>query len=256
MRTTLSRLVGCSLLAVALAGPVLAQERLAPTEARVAAKPVEPGRISVGATGEATAQPDMAMTSFTVLREGETARAALDAANDAMAEVIAGMKDLGIEARDLQTSGFSIDPQYRQEAPSSEGTRNPPQIVGYEVRNSLSVRVRDLGQLGTVLDKAVTLGVNQGGNISFLVADSDATEQAARRDAVTKARAAAQTLAEAAGVTLGRVMTINEGGGPVMPMPMERATFAMAADAKASVPIETGENTVRVSVNVVFEIEQ
>ncbi|NDV85415.1 DUF541 domain-containing protein [Aurantimonas aggregata] len=222
--------------------PALAQETGSPT----------PPTITVTGTGEASARPDQALATFTVLRTAETARAALDQANEAMREVSGGMRELGAEDRDLQTSGFSINPQYRYD--NTEGSQQPPTIVGYEVRNTLTVRVRDLARLGEILDQAVTLGVNQGGEIRFDLAEPGPVEDAALKDAVADATATARLIAEAAGVTLGTVRQIHENVG-MAPPPMPFATMKMRANGAAeSVPVEAGENSFNASVSMVFAI--
>lgn len=208
-------------------------------------------RIIVTGQGESAMRPDMAVLTLGVMRQADTARAALDAANAAMAEVTAAMKAEGIAERDLQTSNFSISPVYAY--PSSDNPGQPPKITGYEVNNTLTVRLRDIAKVGTVLDKAVTLGVNQGGGISFTNDDPSAALTEARIKAVKDATAKAKTLAEAAGVGLGPVVEISEQS--YMPQPMPYAMKARDA-APASVPVEAGENAYRVDVNVTFELKQ
>ena len=208
----------------------------------------------IRSTGEAEASvaPDMAILQLTVTREAETARAALDANSRAMAEVIAAMREGGVAERDLQTAGFSIQPRYVYPKPRNE---QPPRIVGYTVRNSLSVRVRDLEDLGALLDRSVTLGVNEGGGVRFTNADPSAALAEARAAAVRDAMARAQTMAGAAGVKLGDVLEISEqtlGSGP-RPVYAARAMAMEAADA---VPIQAGENSYRVVVQVSFAIDQ
>ena len=208
----------------------------------------------IRATGEADASvaPDMAILQLTVTRQAETARAALDANSKAMAEVIAAMREGGVAERDLQTSGFSIQPRYVYPKPRNE---QPPKIVGYTVRNSLSVRVRDLDDLGALLDRSVTLGVNEGGGVRFTNADPSATLAKARAAAVRDAMARAKTMADAAGVKLGDVLEISEQSFDPGPRPMYNAR-AMAMEAADSVPIQAGENTYRVVVQASFAIEQ
>ena len=211
--------------------------------------------IEVTGTGEARAKPDQATASFTVLRSAETARAALDAANAAMASVTAGMREAGAKDRDLQTSGFSVSPQYRYDQNRNDGTQEPPKIIGYEVRNTLTVTIRDIAKVGEILDQAVSLGVNQGGDISFGLSDPKKTRDAARRNAIVDAKATAALYAEAAGVTLGAVREISEGGGITpLPVPMARSMKMMSAVAAPSVPVEVGENTYSASVRMVFDI--
>lgn len=214
----------------------------------------EPPVAQIRATGEGEVAlaPDMATLELTVTREADTARAALDANSAAMAEVIAAMREAGVESRDLQTSGFDIQPRYVYPKPRDQ---HPPKIVGYTVRNSLSVRVRELDGLGAILDRSVTLGVNQGGAVRFGNVDPSDALSGARTAAVKDALAKAETLAGAAGVKLGDVLEISEQTYSPMPRPMHAARAMAMADAEA-VPIETGENSYRVTVNVRIAIRQ
>jgi uncharacterized protein YggE len=212
-------------------------------------------RILVTGQGNVDLAPDMAVLVLTVTREAETARAALDANSAAMNEVLSAMKAEGIKARDLQTSGFSIQPKYIYPPQKSSGERQPPHIVGYTVRNSLNVRVRDIGAVGEILDKSVTLGVNEGGNIMFTNDDPSTAITEARIKAVKNALAKAQTLAEAAGVKTGKILEISEQSFSPRPMPMARAELSMARSADA-VPVAAGENTYKVTVKVSYSIDQ
>lgn len=226
-----------------LAAPVQAEER------------ISPGQISVSATGTVSAAPDMALMNLTVLREGETAREALSANNAAMADIIAEMKKEGIEARDLQTAGISIQPRYVYPKANTSNPK-PPRIVAYVVSNALTVRVRDLDIIGNLLDRSVTLGVNQGGGIRFMVEDTDALLQEARAKAMTNAIAKAKTLTSAAGVDLGRILSISENsrGGP-RPILMAKAMRSEMALAD-SAPVEAGEADYAVDVNITYELAQ
>lgn len=214
----------------------------------------KPGIVAVTGEGMASIVPDMAVVTLTVLRQDKTANAALDANSTAMTDVLAAMQTEGIENRDLQTSNFSINPQVvypRQE----DNKPTEPQIVGYQVSNTLTVRVRDLSKLGVILDKAVDLGVNQGGQIRFTNADPSDAIAEARKGAVADAINKAKTLAEAASVELGRITEINEQRSAPAPVPMMRAERAMTA-APDSVPVAQGENQYTVTVNVTFELNQ
>ncbi|TKT80308.1 SIMPL domain-containing protein [Aquamicrobium sp. LC103] len=211
-------------------------------------------RIMVVGEGETAVAPDMAILSLTVMREAETARAAMDDANKAMTDVIAAMKEAGIESRDLQTAGLQINPRYVY--PKDNDGEQQPRIVAYQVQNTLTVRVRDVQKVGEVIDRSVTLGVNQGGSVSFVNDDPSAALSEARRLAVADATDRARTLAEAAGVELGRVLEMSEQSRMPPPMPMAQGK-AMRMEAAADyVPMEAGENTYRVQVNVTFELKQ
>jgi len=211
-------------------------------------------RIVVTGQGSADIAPDMAILTLTVTRQAETARAALDANSSAMTEVHKAMQKSGIENRDMQTSGFSIQPNYVYPVQKSPAEREPPRIAGYTVRNSLTVRIRDIDAVGAILDQSVSLGVNDGGNITFTNADPSAAIAEARTTAVHDAIARADTLAAAAGVKRGRLLEISEQTYNPRPVPMMEMAMSRAADAAP--PVAVGENTYNVSVNVTYAIEQ
>ncbi len=218
-----------------------------------AAAQEQPGmrpHIVVTGEGEQSLRPDMALLSFSVMREAATAREALSANNEAMAQVIAALKADGVADADLQTAGVQINPRY--EYPRNDQGDQAAVLTGYQVTNTLTVRVRDVQKTGAILDKVVSLGVNQGGGISFTHSDPDEALTAARRKAVEDAIAKARVLAEAAGVTLGRVTEISEQSGRPEPMPYMRTK--MAADMAESVPVEAGENLYRVEVTMRFDL--
>jgi len=207
--------------------------------------------LTLTGTGEIFAKPDMAMVTSGVVTEAETAREALDANNAAIAAVIAAIKDAGIEAKDIQTSGFSVQPRYRY--PKKSDDDEAPRIVGYRVSNAVTIRVRDLDALGGVLDQAVTVGANSISGIDFIVSDADKRLDEARAIAMKDAMRKAQIYADAAGVTLTRVLSINEAGG-YRPVPRKMAAMAMRAEAVADVAVEAGEQALSVEVNVTWEI--
>ena len=209
--------------------------------------------IVVSGEGDAAIAPDLAIVSLGVAETRKTAREALDVANAAMSAVIDALKKQGIAPRDLQTSGLSIQAQYSYPQ-NEDGTPKPPVLTGYMVSNTLTVRIRDLAKVGAVIDQAVTLGVNQGGDIRFTNEDPAKTVTEARTEAVKNAIGKAQTLADAAGVKLGRILEITESSSPEDPRPMMSAR--MAKQAEDAVPVEAGENSYAVNVNVTFAIDQ
>ncbi|ULR45284.1 SIMPL domain-containing protein [Rhizobium sp. K102] len=229
-------------LPLAAAAPASAQE----------AKPRE-AVISVTGDGESSMAPDMAVVTLSVVKQAKTAREALDENNKAMKDVLGALKSGGIAERDLQTSGFSIQPQYNYPQPV-DGQQQQPQLIGYQTINSITVRLRDLAKLGQVIDQSVTLGINQGGEIQFTNDKPDAAIEEARKNAVAEAVKKAKTLSEAAGVKLGRVIEINENEPRPLPQPAYRATMMKEADA--AVPVQGGETTYHVSVTVTFAIER
>lgn len=202
--------------------------------------------LSVSGNGAAVLAPDMAILDLAVVSEAKTARAALSENSTAMTRVLDSLQTEGIAERDIQTSGFAIQPRYENRRNNSSPQ---PVILGYSVRNSLTVRVRDLDRVGAILDTSVSLGINQGGNIRFSNEDPAAALESARIAAVKDAEKKARTLAEAAGVPLGKMLSLSEQSHAAMPMPMARASMAMESFA---VPVMGGENTYQVNVSVTY----
>jgi len=210
--------------------------------------------IIVSGEGQAAVAPDMAVVTLSVIKQSKTAQDALDQDNKAMGAVLATLKNGGIAERDLQTSGFAIQPQYNYPA-ANNGQQPPPELVGYQVSNGLTVRIRDLNKLGGIIDQAVGLGINQGSDIQFVNEKPDAALEAARKDAMANAAAKARTLAEAAGVKVGKVIEITENSVRSAPQPMMRATLMKQA-SDGTMPIQGGENSYNVTVNVTYALEQ
>jgi hypothetical protein len=207
-----------------------------------------PSTLTVVGEGLAAARPDMATISIGVVTQARVAKDALAQNSRATADVIAAAKEAGIAARDLQTTRISVQPQYAQPAP---GSREAPRIVGFEVRNSLSIRVRELDKLGALLDRLVVSGANQIGSIALSVAEPrpllDQARAAAAKDAVRKA----ELYAEAAGVRIARLIALEEAGAEP-PRPVMR--LAAAAPDRPPVPVEAGEQEFQARINATFEI--
>lgn len=204
--------------------------------------------------GSVTAVPDMALVTSGVVSDADTASAAMTANSTAMAAVVARVKEAGIEPRDIQTSGFSVQPRYAQVKHQSRDEYRQ-ELVGYRVTNSVTVRVRDLARLGGLLDAMVRDGANDVSGVTFLVSDADRLRDEARKAAIADAIRKARLYAEAAGVQLGRVLSISEQDmGPRPVMMMARAEFK-AMDSAPPAPIEAGESTLDIRVNVTWELQ-
>jgi uncharacterized protein YggE len=203
--------------------------------------------ITVSATGTATAVPDSARIQTGVVAEAATAREALSANNAAMAKLIAGLKDNGIDAKDIQTANFNLNPRY-----TNPRDGQPPVIDGYQASNQVEVHVRNLDKIGEVLDKLVTLGANQMNGITFEVSGAETLRDTARKDAIANARRRAELYAAAAGAKVGKVMAINEGGN-TDPRPYFKA--GRVAAAMDSVPVERGTQSLEANVTVTWELD-
>jgi uncharacterized protein len=208
-----------------------------------------PRTISVNGEGEVFAKPDTARFAAAVVTQAQTAEAATAANSEAMNRVFAALNQLGIPANKVQTSNFSVQPQYppfRADAPAA-----PRTITGYQVSNQVTVTVDDLSKLGPALDLLVRSGANQVGSVFFSVADPKPLAQRARAEAVADAAAKARTLATAAGVTLGPLLAIQEGPGLIRPV----APLALRQAEAAAPPIAAGEQPFIVTVTMTYGIQ-
>ncbi len=201
--------------------------------------------ISMTGHGEMRAVPDQVQINAGVTSSAATAAAALAANTARMKGVFDTLRKMGVPERAIQTINFSVSPQY------TGGANNErPRLTGYQVNNEVSVRLDDVSKLGAALDALVTAGANQMNGINFSIREPAPLLEKARAAAVADARARAETYAKAAGVTLGPVQSINEGGAEP-PRPMYKV---MAMSADRSVPVAAGEESVTADVSIVWEI--
>src|SRR5690606_36525905 len=208
-----------------------------------------PRRIVVTGTGEASARPDVAMISAGVGVQSDTAAAALAENSRAMDAVLQELRAAGLAEEDVQTSQFSVMPLYERQPP--ERATAPPRVVGYQVSNRVTARVREIDRLGAVLDALVGAGATNIEGPWFDLAGPEQVLGEARDAAIADALAKAGRFAAAAGVELGQMISIEEAGSYAPPpRPMMRAE-AMAAD----VPIAPGQTELSASVTVTFAIK-
>ncbi|GAB5038487.1 SIMPL domain-containing protein [Bartonella henselae] len=203
--------------------------------------------ITVTATGENQATPDMAIINLAVVTQDKTAQKALADNNKSMNDIINAFKNNGIQANDLQTSGLSI----YQSNPNKDHEKKNNGIV-YHVSNSLTVRIRDLSNAGKIFDQAMALGVNSVHGITFTNANTKPFYQEARKKAIAEAIEKAKTIAEAADLKLGKIIKINENDDNYYSRPhlMSKAVNANYTDTTFS----SGELNYSVSVTIVFAI--
>ncbi|NTS66172.1 SIMPL domain-containing protein [Sphingomonas sp. HHU CXW] len=228
----------------ATAMPVVAQ-----TNVPVQAVPVDGTVLEVSATGRVVRAPDVATIRAGVVTQSATAAAALGDNAARMAQVIASLKATGIATRDLSTSNVSLQPQYRY------GDNQPPVITGYQASNSVSVKFRDIARSGAILDALVKAGANQIDGPAMSLSQPDAALDAARADAVKRAQARAALYAQAAGMRVERILSINEagendGGNPQPPIMARMGVSMQRADV--STTILPGETDVTATLNVRF----
>jgi uncharacterized protein len=206
-----------------------------------------PAIISVTGEAHILVPPDLAQIDAGVTSEAKTAREASDANNAAMGKVLLALKGAGIDEKDFQTSRLSLQPQNsipKQGAPST--------IVGYRASNRVTIRLRDVTKVAGVIDTLVGAGANELGGINFTVSQTSKLLDDAREQAVADARRKAEIYAKAAGVTLGAPISISEEGAA---QPMFRTKMALPM-AAAPTPIAQGEETLSITIAVVWAIKQ
>src|SRR4051794_35023205 len=213
------------------AAPALAEEAPSPT-------------ISVTGEASVSVPPDVAQIDAGVSTEAKTAREASEANNAAMGKVLLALKGAGVEEKDFQTSRLALQPQY---APNRTG---PGAVVGYRASNRVTIKVRDLTKIAATIDLLVAAGANELGGINFMVSTASKLLDEAREQAIADARRKAEIYAKTAGVTLGSPVSIAEEGTPG-PAPFRK----MAAGMTASAPVAQGEETLHVTVSVVWAIK-
>ena len=238
MRFDIRRLAVCAMFSMMATGPSAAF-----------ADQAAPRTMTVSGQGEALAAPDQAQLSTGVVTQDRTAALALAANSRAMNAVFATLRKLDIADKDIQTSNFSLSPQYQIYKP---GTSGPQHIVGYQVSNTVNVTVEDMHHTGTVLDALVSSGSNQIGDIGFSIRDTKPLLAQARAAAVKDAIDRAETYAKAAGVTLGPILSIEEST-TYQPRPMYEAK-AMMVEA-APPPVAGGEQSVSANVTITWTIQ-
>jgi uncharacterized protein YggE len=198
--------------------------------------------ISVTGTGIVNVVPDRAVLTFGVDTSATTAGAALSANSAAMRKVLAALRAAGIDTKDLQTSQVSLSPSYDE---------NEEKIIGFDASNSVTVIVRTISKAGALIDVAVKAGANQVDGPSLQRSDQGELGRKALAAAMADARANAQAIAAAAGLTLGKVITANVSD---VPPPSAFEAKSASPSAPDDTPIEPGQTAVQATVSVTFEV--
>lgn len=204
--------------------------------------------FTVSGEGKATAAPNMALVSLGVQVKGSSVKSAQTQANDIINKVTADVKGLGVSADNITTTNYSVYPDYNYQAPSQE-------ITGYNVNVSLSVKVRNLDLVNAVIDKATADGANSVGGLQFTVDDSlkAKLEDQARREAVAAAKEKAASLASAAGITLGKIVNVQESEGPA-PRPLSMMAPVKGLGGGGETNVEPGAAEISLTVSLSYEL--
>ena len=235
------------LLAALMLGAALSSMPAAAQQASIT-QTIAGTRLDVTATGEVTRVPDVAIITAGVVSRSATATGALQDAANRMAKVLAALKRAGIADRDLQTSNVSLNPEYRY--PQNQA----PQLTGYTATNQLSIRFRDIGASGKILDALVSQGANQINGPNLTIDKPEAALDEARANAVAIGRGRAEAYARSLGLRVARIVAVSESGGS-FPVPPPMPMYARAEAAQADTKIVPGEQKLQVSLSMTFELQ-
>lgn len=212
-------------------------------------------QFSVTGEGKATSKPDIATISFGV--QTETKKAVSEAVSDGnkkMNEVIAELIKLQIDKKDIMTTQYNLNPVY-----SYSPNTGKQALDGYQLTQTVTVKIRNLDIIGEAIQAAAAVGANQTGNIVFTIDDQDALKAQARSEAIAKAEAKAQSIAEESGLKLGKLINVYEGGAYE---PVYSNNFAYgggemkALSAPAAIPdIQSGQMEIKVSVTLSYKVK-
>lgn len=221
-------------------------------EGRYIGRPeTERDTITITGEGKVTAVPDIGQITVTIQTEKKDVKDAQEENISQFNELVKALKKEGIDEKDLKTTNYSVSPRYDWD----EGERT---LKGYEVRQSLQVKIRDLDNSGDVISIASQNGVNQVSGLNFTIDEPEEYRQEAREEALENAREKAESLAKLMGVSLGKVVSFSENASGGYPSPVYRETFALAEkDAGGGVPapdFEVGSEEITINATIVYEI--
>lgn len=210
----------------------------------------ETATLTVDGEGRAFKAPDIVVIDIGVTTRADTPAQALADNSTQMQAVIDVVLAAGVEERDVSTAHFTINPVYGEQRP--EMMNRPPEIIGYEVTNQASVRIRDIANSGTILDAVVAAGANRINGIRFTIDEPQPVRDEAMVAAIADAQRKAEVMAEAAGVRLVRILSVSSYAN-VQPVAYDRAEFATAMAAPPP-PILGGEQAITATATIVYEI--
>jgi len=211
--------------------------------------------ITVQGDGQATLPPDVANISFTVQNTAAAVADAQSATTKQANAAFAFVKGQGIADKDVTTTSYNITPQYSYEnCPPGVFCPSSSKVTGYQVSETIQVTMRDLTAVGTLLGGLGKLSVQNISGPNFTLDDPSAGYDAARADAITKAKIQASLLAKQLGISLGKIVNFSESSGTT-PYPVySMSAGATSAEAASTPTVPTGENTYNASVSITYEI--
>ena len=218
-------------------------------------KPETP-TLTVAGTGSLTVTPDTAFVTVGMETAGKSLSQAQRENSAVMQKVMERLRALKIDKERIQTSSFMVTPQYRPSPKHpAETPPAPPEIIGYRISNTVTVEVRDLEKVATVIEEALTAGANHFQGLEWALRDEQPGRLNALKIAAVKAREKATALSETLHVNLVRLVTVNEAGHVIRPMPYAGLSMREMAPASVAPPVSPGEMKVEATVTLIYEIK-
>ncbi len=216
--------------------------------------------ITVSGKGSVFAIPDTGSFSFSVTEEGKTVKDAQDKASTKINSIIDAVKGMGIDEKDIKTVGYYSNPKYEYQGVTCDRGYCPPGkqiLLGYEVSQTISIKVRDTEKAGEVLTKVGSLGAQNISGINFIIDDEEAVQAEARAEAIADAKDKAKVLSKSLGVRLGKIVSFNESGNYPIPYAYGMGGMmdkAVALEVSAPPQLPVGENEIVSNVTITYEV--
>lgn len=204
--------------------------------------------VSFSGKGKVLAKPDVGIVDLSIVTENATSRAAQDDNSKKSTAVTGALAKLGIAEKDIKTTGYNIYPQY-------DYTNGRSQLRGYQVNQTLQVKVRDLTKIDDVLAGVVTAGVNQVSQLQLTIDEPDKLKEQARTEAIEDARDKASALQKQLGIRLGRIVNFSEGSEGYVPQPIYLKADSVGRGGGVTPEIPAGENEISVDVTITYQIK-
>lgn len=209
----------------------------------------EPRYITVSGQGKVYVVPDIAVVSFGITKEGIDVSSLSSKTNEQMNKIIADIKDLGVDEKDIQTTQYSLTPRYNYVRESGERI-----LVGYEMTQSISVKIRDFAKIGSIFSVATSSEANIVNSLYFTVDDPEKSKQEAREKAVEQAKEKAVNIAKATGLSLGKLTDVSEGYSTYDSTYNKSVGMGGAADAMIAPDIQPGQQEVNMTMTLTYRI--
>lgn len=201
-------------------------------------------------TGEGTfsVQPDIAYVDVGIQKTASTVKQAQSQINESMNKIISGLKTLGVDSKNIQTSQYSINPNY-------DWSSSIQKITGYSANTQLKIKITDIDKINEIIDSATANGANQVNNITFDIENREEAENSARKEAVAEANRKAEAAARAAGFKLGKIISYSENSNDNLLRPVAYAVKSMSVtNEAASTNVQTGNEEIKIVVNLSYQI--